>query len=139
MLLLKCTKCTTHHLTMLPPTVCLQKHSVSIDNFHFILTSMSDTTLTNYPSAAICYTATTCNRTLMGRSASTAISLHPPLTKWANIIKSETLLFEQPSFYIQGEICKFPVLIKDPIELTFNKLVSIDAWSLVDQINLAST
>ena len=115
-------KCTTHHLTVLTSTlqledVGLHKHSASGDECQsaiffsawrnsaphlcFIHTSISDAILSSCPSAAICHTATKCWWDT-GRKVQPLLPhhQHPPLTSWANIIKQEALLLEQPSYFL---------------------------------------
>jgi len=76
-------KCTTHHPTVLTPTVRSPQMFIkhwwmsmgaifsawrnSVTHLCFICTPMSDDILTNCPSAAICHTATKCNRILVER------------------------------------------------------------------------
>ena len=101
-------KRTAHHLTVLTSTVrtpsMFSKHQwMSVDTFFsawrnpvthlcFIYTSISGTILSDCPSAAVCHTATTRNKILVGRFSlyhhSTTICL------WY-IIKQEALLSEQ--------------------------------------------
>jgi len=93
--LLKCTHLPP--LTVLTSIVCLQKHSPtisgcqwvrlhsqrnSIPHLCFVCTSMSDTAVSDCPSAAICHTATTWDGVLVGRFHLYCLCLyhhHPPL------------------------------------------------------------
>ena len=61
----------------------------SVTHLCFICTSVSDTAVSDCPSAAICHTATTWNGILVGR-----FHLY---CQWADIMKQEALLLEQPS------------------------------------------
>ena len=70
--LLPLLKCTIHYLAVFTRTQCqwVPSFSVwrnSVTYLFFICTSMSDTMLSDCPSAAICHTATTWNRILVGR------------------------------------------------------------------------
>ena len=65
----------------------------------FTYTSMSDTVLSDWPPAAICHMETKCKGILAGRFNLLPYHQHPPLTSWANIIKSEALISEQPSHF----------------------------------------
>ena len=59
----------------------------SIPHIYVIHTSLSDTILSDHPSAAICCTETKCNGILVGGFNLFPYSHHPPLISWANIIK----------------------------------------------------
>ena len=69
-----------------------------IAHLYFILISTSGAILSDGPSAAICHTATKCNRILAGRFNLYCHTCHqhPPLTLSANIIKEKGLLSKQP-------------------------------------------
>ena len=70
-----------------------------VSHFCIICTSMTDTTVSDCPSAAICHTATTHNRILVGKFNLYCHTTHLPLMSWTNRTKSEALLLEQ-SWYI---------------------------------------
>ena len=67
----------------------------SVTHLCFICTSISDTILSDFPSAAICHTAVKCNGILVGRFSLYCHNINIHLW-WANKIKQETLLSKQP-------------------------------------------
>ena len=71
---------------------CMKEFSLHL---HFTCTSMSDTILSDCPSAAIFHVAATCNWILVERFLLYChTTQHLPLMLWANVIKQEALLLE---------------------------------------------
>ena len=89
LLLLPLLKCTTTTSVCSQPLLGLRKHSANISECQLvpIFPHGGDTILSDCPSAAICHTATICNRILVGKLLPYYQHLH--LMLWANVKKKK--------------------------------------------------